>query len=227
MRYKAVIFDLFGTLVGEAPPQEYGRVRAEMAAILSLPAEDFARLWAETMEARSTGLFDSIQANIAHICRALGASASAPRIDAAARVRVDFTRGLLTPRPDAEETINRLKEKGNKVGLVSNCSPEVPGLWRELSIATLVESPVFSCAVGLRKPDPRIYLLACDRLGVRPKDCLYVGDGASGELDGAAAVGMRPVRIPAPDEEVYRPAHAERWQGPTIPALKDVLPLVG
>ncbi len=49
--------------------------------------------------------------------------------------------------------------------------------------------------IGLVKPDPAIYQLACQRLGVIPEDCRYVGDGGSNELTGADASGMRAVLI--------------------------------
>ena len=42
------------------------------------------------------------------------------------------------------------------------------------------------------KPDPHIYQHACENLDVAPSDCIFVGDGNSGELRGAAQVGMLP-----------------------------------
>jgi putative hydrolase of the HAD superfamily len=55
-------------------------------------------------------------------------------------------------------------------------------------------SIVLSCETGLVKPDPEIFKLCAARLGVRPEDCLYVGDGGSDELRGASTVGMTPVQ---------------------------------
>ena len=69
------------------------------------------------------------------------------------------------------------------------------------------------------KPDPRIYLRACDELGVEPGECLYVGDGANDELAGAQRVGMRPVLI-------HRPEEKPQWDGPRITSIPDVLDLV-
>jgi len=54
---------------------------------------------------------------------------------------------------------------------------------------------VFSCEVGLAKPDPAIYHLAAARLGVEPAECLFVGDGGSDELSGAGAAAMTPVLL--------------------------------
>jgi putative hydrolase of the HAD superfamily len=92
----------------------------------------------------------------------------------------------------------------------------------------MVDVEVFSCEVGLRKPDPRIYRLAAERLGVDPERCLYVGDGAYGELSGAAAVGMHAVLIRDPADaeiEALRP-EAEEWDGPSIEDLREVTELV-
>jgi putative hydrolase of the HAD superfamily len=79
------------------------------------------------------------------------------------------------------------------------------------------------------KPDPRIYYMATEQLGVQPEDCLYVGDGASQELPGAAKVGMNPVLLRVPEDEsidiVYQ-INTEGWDGPTVSSLTEVLALV-
>ena len=77
----------------------------------------------------------------------------------------------------------------------------------------------------MRKPDPRIYRLACEELGVEPADALFVGDGANDELAGAERVGMRAVLIHRPDEEPPWDEVRE-WQGPRITAIPQVLSLL-
>ena len=87
---------------------------------------------------------------------------------------------------------------------------------------------MFSCSVGLKKPDPRIYQLAANRLEVEPESCLHIGDGGSNELTGASKVGMHPVLIRIPSEDsadAYR-IDWEEWHGLTISSLKDVLTLL-
>ena len=64
------------------------------------------------------------------------------------------------------------------MALISMCAPDTPELWRAGPLAGYVDVEVFSSEVGLRKPQPEIYLLECERLGVEPGACLYVGDGA-------------------------------------------------
>jgi len=94
----------------------------------------------------------------------------------------------------------------------------------------LIDVAIFSCVAGMKKPDPRIYRLATTQLAVEPENCLYIGDGSSKELTGAAEVGMHPVLIRDPDEdssEVHRvDAEAEEWDGPVIASLSETLTLL-
>lgn len=229
MKYHAVIFDLFGTLVDNFSFQEYEQMLSEMAAVLSVPRHDFVRLWVSTFDERATGFFETTEANIEHICQTLGLKVEANHIAIATQIRFDFTRRALTPRHDAVETLAQLKATGCKIGLISDCSSEVPFLWRDTPFAPLMDATIFSCVVGLTKPDPRIYQLTRELLGVIAQDCLYVGDGSSRELTGASQVGMHAVLIRVPYEDTndaYR-LDAEEWKGPAISTLKDVLRMVG
>ena len=90
------------------------------------------------------------------------------------------------------------------------------------------DEAVFSCDVGLNKPDPRFYEITCQRLGVRPEECLYIGDGSSHELTGAASVGMHPVliRVPYEDTPDALRIREEEWDGPRISSLTEVLTLL-
>lgn len=229
MKYKAVIFDLFGTLVDMFPLAEYHSTLSEMASILAVSSEDFTRLWLETVNERFTGAFPTLESNIEHICQVIGMPLEDSHITEAVRILCQFTRRMFKPRPDTIETLIQFKELGCKTGLVSDCSSEVPDLWPNTPFISLVDAPIFSCAVGFTKPDPRIYRLVCKRLAVTPQDCLYIGDGGSNELTGASQMGMHTLLIRAPYQDgydFYRP-DAKRWQGPVISRLKEALAFVG
>ncbi|MQA02875.1 MAG: HAD hydrolase-like protein [Streptosporangiales bacterium] len=82
--------------------------------------------------------------------------------------------------------------------------------------------------MGTQKPDARMYLTACDGLGVAPERCLYVGDGNSNELTGATAVGLRAVYLDA--ERPLRPAadyEGASWTGERVTSLAEIPPLLG
>lgn len=228
MKYQAVIFDLFGTLVENFSIQEHKSILADMASVLSAPPDDFAQIWIDVFDWRTTGFFQSPEENIAYNCRKLGVHPEDAQIKRAAQIRHDFTLRSMTPRADAIEVLSHLKSKGYKIALISDCSAEVPAIWEGTPFAPFVDVPVFSCSADLKKPDPRIYRLATEQLAVEPVNCLYVGDGSSQELTGASGVGMHPVLIRVPGEEDSNPyrINAEDWYGPAISSLKEVLDLV-
>jgi putative hydrolase of the HAD superfamily len=225
MRYDAVIFDLFGTLVENFWLEDYRSVLHEMADLLGVPGEEFIEGWSGTFRLRVAGAFRSVEENIRHLYVDL---ADGARIEEATRVRLEFTRRSLLPAPDAVATLASLKRSGHLIGLISDCSVEVPALWDTTPFTPLFDAAVFSCEVSIKKPDPRIYRIACDRLGVRPERVLYVGDGGSSELSGAAAVGMHPVLIRRPDDvsgDLVR-IDGEEWDGDVVGTLAEVLDLV-
>jgi putative hydrolase of the HAD superfamily len=174
MKYQAVIFDLYGTLVSNGFASDNSL--KEMAGVLSAPEQEFANIWNAGFKKRMT-------------------------------------------------TISQLKTKVHKIGLLSNCSSETIIVWDETPFTGIFDITVFSCAVGLMKPDPRIYHIALEKLQVKPNECLYIADGMDGELKAAAAVGMTPVRINFPHANKNDP-YLEDWHGATISSLNEVLDLV-
>jgi putative hydrolase of the HAD superfamily len=225
MKYQAVIFDLFGTLVPSFSEQEYRRITMQMASMLSMPEEEFWQKWKEAFVERILGTPNNLEAQITDICLKLGRTADREKVRAAAQVRVEYGRAAMVPRPDAVEVLSRLKIKGLKTGLITDCSSEAPMMWNETPIAPFFDVTIFSCLVGMKKPDPRIYRLALERLKIEPGSSLYIGDGSSRELTGASQAGMTAVQLRIPgenDPDVYR-VDREDWEGKTIASLTEVL----
>lgn len=227
MKLKAVIFDLFGTLVNDFGSSA-GQMNAELAAALAVPYEPFIQVWAQTAPMRTIGAFQTVEASIEHVCSLMGVAVEPEQIHKAVQIRLKYVKQALTPRADAVATIHRLKNDGYKVGLISNCSIEIPIVWLETAFAQLMDTAVFSSRACVKKPDSRIYHLACEGLGVAPESCLYIADGEEYELKGAANVGMHPVLLRNVAQKIDRPVHQEarEWQGRTVPSLTEVLDLV-
>jgi putative hydrolase of the HAD superfamily len=201
-----------------------------MASILGVPPGDFRRLWLDTFRERTAGVHPTPRDSIAYICRKLDVDVSEARVEQAARVRLDYTVRSFRPRAGAVEVLTRLKSDGYKTGLISDCSGEIPRIWNDTPFTPLLDVTVFSCQAGIKKPDPRIYLMATEQLAVKPEECLYIGDGSSRELTGASQVGMHPVLIRLPDDaeaDAHRvDAETDDWDGPEISSLKEVLTLL-
>ena len=230
MKYEAVIFDLFGTLVDIFSRREYKSVLEEMISILSVPSDKFVQLWADTAKQRGTGIFRSPEENIEYICRNLKEHVTEAQVKEAARVRFDFVSRSMTPSEDALETLSHLKAEGYRTALISNCATEPPVIWQNTPFAPLIDVTIFSSLVSLQKPDPRIYHLAAERLSVKTGGCLYIGDGDGQELTGAHHVGMHPVLIRTSKNDtadaLRDDAETDDWNGPVIASLKEVLGLL-
>jgi putative hydrolase of the HAD superfamily len=208
---RAVIFDLWNT-IAEWPHERWEEVRHRLAERLGLAPEEFDTRWyGELATLRETRPFADVLAQL---------DVTPEGAEEVVSLRREVTRQGLVPVPGAVETITALRERGLKIGLITVCSEDVPLLWEETSFHGLFDAEVFSATCGLRKPDPRIYRLALDRLGVEPEEALFVGDGANDELAGAERVGMRAIGVDSPGGELGD------WPGPCIRALPELLELV-
>ena len=175
-RYRAVVFDLWGTLVDELTYPEANRLVYrqkvdETADLLGLDRDAFADAWSAGAAGRLVGAF-STEGALLHICRELGVEPDASRLRAGVEVRFEYVRDALSPRPGTVETLATLRDLGYRVGLISNCSEEVSALWGSTPFAPLMDTAVLSYDVRLAKPDPKIYEMAVEGLGVAAEECL-------------------------------------------------------
>ena len=227
MSYKAVIFDLYGTLVGNFSRQAYDQIQVQMAKILDVPYPKFWQTMGETIKDRSLGNL-SFQENIVEICCRLGVKPDKPQIERTVALNCKFTRDSIVPEPEVLEALDFLKRKDWHLGLITNCNYTVPLFFPESPLAEYIDVPVFSCEERIKKPAHRIYEIACERLKVKPQECLYVGDGSGEELTAAAAVGMLPILKRADLMDVYDPhrPEVENWQGILIDEISELCTIV-
>jgi len=223
MKIKAVIFDLFGTLIDSFNSQEYKQILSEMASLLALPEDSFYDLWTGSFNQRALGVFKTIEESFKFISNQLNKPVNVERIEQAVQIRLNYSKRTLVPRNDAIATITQLKSLGFKIGLISDCTYDIPLIWDKTSFSQHFDSVIFSCNVGIKKPDPKIYHLACRDLKVKPKNCLYIGDGSSRELSGALRVGMFPILIRSPSEKNSVRIDEENWDGLRIKSLSEIL----
>jgi len=92
------------------------------------------------------------------------------------------------------ETIQNLYNKGYKLGLVSNGkSPFQENNFYALGIKEFFSTIIVSEALGIRKPDRRIFEYACRELGCTPNECIFVGDNPKADIEGANKAGMKTI----------------------------------
>lgn len=98
-------------------------------------------------------------------------------------------RGWLSANPDVVRIILDLDESGTRVSLLSNAGPDFGGYFRHGVLSEVFDDIVVSGEVDLIKPDPRIYELALERLGITAEQAIFV-DNKVENVDAAIALGI-------------------------------------
>jgi len=128
------------------------------------------------------------------LCRKLGIEESAAVLSR--RVYDEFGRAdRWRVYADVAPAFARLKDRGLRLGLISNWDRRLVRLIDGLGLSGYLDSVVSSADIGLRKPDPRIFESACAELDVKPEEAAHVGDHHYADILGARAVGMHAVLI--------------------------------
>ena len=221
MPVRAVVFDLWNTLAvwPEELSQDF-RQRWSSRIGRSLDEIDAAWYHSGAYELRESG---PIAVALRSVCDAL--SVDEVDIDELVRWRVEVARKAVVPDDGVVETLSELRERGFRVGLISNCTEDVALVWPDSRFASLFDAAILSAIAGCMKPDRRIYERAVAELRVDPSECLFVGDGANDELRGAYDVGMTPVLIHREGMEPHWD-NLRDWDGLRITSIPQVLELV-
>jgi putative hydrolase of the HAD superfamily len=116
-----------------------------------------------------------------------------------------------------------LRARGLRTGVVTNgaVARQAPKV-EALGLAGLLDCVIVSEAVGVQKPDRRIFRLALDALGVEPERAWFVGDNPVNDVLGAAAAGLTAVWFRGGGG--WPEAHPEPSR--SIDALGELVPLV-
>jgi putative hydrolase of the HAD superfamily len=108
-------------------------------------------------------------------------------------------------RPEMVAALRKVKQRYKIACLTNNAKiGEGPGMTRSVDraaeiaeIMTLFDAVIESSKVGIRKPEPRFYEIACETLDVRPTEAVFLDDLGI-NLKPAAAMGMRTIKVTAP-----------------------------
>ena len=191
---KAVFFDLFETLITEKTRKDF-QVRAPFHERLGTTEDKSSLWWAENDDAAMIGRFPDCLARFTHLCVAVGSPLTKNDLVMAAQEHEAWKSEVLScVEPEIFEMLRAVRARGLKVGIISNALPEEVLAWQFCPLQDHVDAVVFSCSVGVMKPDREIFELACSRLCVQPSEAYFVGDGGYDELQGAASVNMRTIQ---------------------------------
>jgi putative hydrolase of the HAD superfamily len=219
----AVVFDFYGTLTPVSSSEAWAHNAARLAAVMGVSPAALLQVLDDSFPERISGAFGSVRQTMAVVANRLGVRLTEEQIDEAAQTRRAVQEAMFGLRPEALGVIGQLRSAGLRIGLVSDCTSELPDAWSRLPLAAVVDAPVFSCVERTRKPDPRLFRKAAADLGTDPDRCVYVGDGGGRELTGSSGVGMRAVLLAGPDWHAHRDHNRESdWTGLRIDSLTEL-----
>ena len=96
---------------------------------------------------------------------------------------------------DVVGTLRALQNRGMVLGVISNWDTDLLNILADLGLSGYFADIIPSALVGLRKPNPALFELALERLGVSPGECLHVGDADDADGEGPLAAGMHSLII--------------------------------
>jgi putative hydrolase of the HAD superfamily len=190
-----VLFDM-GGVVMESPLHAIARYEREHG----LPPNAINRVVAATGETGAWARLERGELTVATFCAPFEADCRAHGVDVDGGAVMAAIAAAGVARPAMLEAIRRIRAHGLRVGALTNNwrreGPDddvIPHRLRS-HFDVFVESQ----AVGLRKPDPRIYRLACRELGVEPSRTAFLDD-IGGNLKAARALGMTTIKVDDPE----------------------------
>lgn len=218
-KIQAVIFDMYETLVTQhQSPLYYG---TQIAGDLGLEPTIFLPGWRSTEEARATGK-QTFEEVMAMLLRMHGIYTPERLVQVVSR-RLEVQKDCFAHvHPQIIPMLTALKKAGMKIGLITNCFSEEAELIRESELFSYFDAPCLSWELGIRKPDPAIFHICLEQLGISAENCLYIGDGGSRELETAVSLGMQAVQA-----TWYRKAGFESHHAALRPELRQIADPMG
>jgi putative hydrolase of the HAD superfamily len=185
--YKAIFFDLFGTLISVS--KAAGDKAPYTADILGLDR----RAWNQACFSEHHDILGETDhlATVKRLAHSFDSAIPMQKIQRAAKTRQRrFDLALTRVEPDILSALHTLNESGFGLGLISNAATGEIRAWPTSPLAPLFKTVHFSCQCGVKKPQPEIYDMALVEMGIDREDALFVGDGSSNEHLGADACGI-------------------------------------
>lgn len=218
---RGVLLDAGNTLVFPDPVRIRGVLAehgAEASAELFAEAEREARLALSlAMDERATGHEDQFWRDyFTTIFRRAGLPPGSVDLVGEALKTLHATDHLWSHVAEGtEDALVAVREAGYRLGVVSNADGRVEALLEDRGLTALVEFVIDSNVVGVSKPDPRIFRMGAERLGLPPREVLYVGDLYAIDVLGARAAGLRAVLLDPFDA-------LGRWDVDRIPSVLEL-----
>ena len=200
---KAVVFDMFETLVTLFTGCTY--FSEDIAKDVGLAdIENFRKEWHLIDYDRSTGKY-TIEEGLSLVFKKIGIYTE-EKLCTIVTNRLSALKDTFDDIPEESiQLLKALKERGIKIGLITNTYSDESDLIKSSVLFPYFDVALISYEQGICKPAPEMYQRMIECLGVKPEECLYVGDGGSRELYGARDAGMKAVQCTWFADRAYEP----------------------
>ena len=191
MSHRAVIFDLGGVVVG-SPLHAIAAYERD----LGLPANAINRVVVETGPAGAWSRLERGELGLEQFYPAFEADCAGAGCTIDARRMMELVAGSTAPRPAMLEAIAAIRTRGLAVAAITNnWITEDAGA---NPLRALFDVFVESAVVGIRKPDPRIFEMACSALRIAPAEAVFLDD-IGRNLKTARELGLTTIKVEEPD----------------------------
>ena len=207
MTVRAVLFDLYDTLVWSDWPVMRGEIEREFG----VDEQTLIRAFVQTRPARSVGTFGSAEGDLKAVLDAAGAEVSDERLKQLSDDRVArFLADGVHLWDDSIPALRTLRERGIRTAVVSNCDHATRPVVERLGLVEATDAMILSFEARVAKPDAGIYERALEAVDATAADAVFVDDQVR-YCDGASALGMRSFLIlregASPEEGVSAETH--------------------
>ena len=126
--------------------------------------------------------------------------------------------------PFAIPTLQKLKEMGYKIGLITNGghNPQTLKI-KMLGLENIFDEIVISGDVGVSKPDPKPFTAFAEKIGIDPKEMMYVGDHPLNDVEGSRRVGYTPVWVKTTGTWFFDDIEKAPYEVDTVAELPELL----
>ena len=179
-----IIFDIDGVLVDSYAAHMHSWMRLAQEQAASISEAQFARTFGRTSRDIIAETFG------------VTAPEEVRRLDdRKEEIYRDIIRHALPAMPGAVEAVRRLCAAGFRVAVGSSGPPEnVELVCRELGLEALLSARITGSDVQRGKPDPQVFLLAAERMGIEPRACVVIEDAPAG-VEAAKRAGMHCIAL--------------------------------
>jgi putative hydrolase of the HAD superfamily len=210
MKTKAIIFDLFHTLISL---KSDGVAQITTSEQLGVSEKQWNTLLWEQSGRRLRGHVKDPFEIIKELITLGGWDIPDSQIRKVASDRQQrFADGMHAVQPHVLEVLDKLKQAGLLLAICSNADCMERKGWDGSPLSERFDTVIFSCDVGYVKPEPEIYQLCLDELNVKAQETVFVGDGGSNELAGAKEMGMTAVMTTEITSRIYPEVIDQRKQ---------------